>query len=187
LTAPGIFAKRRPPSRFVENALNSRFVSFHPANVAMNTLKSGVLTAERKLVLAAVLVACVTASLAFVGGLSSWQYYLTVEECQADGPSLVGKRLRVNGTVAPASLKIANGRKSATFDLMGTGPGLGVVCEGPLPDNLAEGIQVVVEGELRRPGWLEGERVMTRCASKYQSGGSGPAQGPPASRHGSAR
>jgi cytochrome c-type biogenesis protein CcmE len=153
----------------------------------MNRVTNGVLTAERKLALAAAVIACVTVSMAVVGARSSWQYYLTVEECQADGPSLLGKRIRVNGTIAPASLKITDGRKSAAFTLAGTGSGsgtaLGVVCAGPLPDNLAEGIQVVVEGELQRPGSLQGERVLTRCASKYRSEGSGP----PPGGHGSAR
>jgi cytochrome c-type biogenesis protein CcmE len=159
----------------------------------MNRVTTGVLTAERKLALAAAVIACVTVSMAVVGARSSWQYYLTVEECQADGPSLLGKRIRVTGTIAPASLKITDGRKSAAFTLAGTGTGsgsgsgsgtaLGVVCAGPLPDNLAEGIQVVVEGELQRPGSLHGERVLTRCASKYRSEGSGP----PPGGHGSAR
>jgi cytochrome c-type biogenesis protein CcmE len=165
------------------NVPSGRSLSFHPAIVAMNMVATRKFTAERKLALAAAVIACVTVSMAFVGARSSWQYYLTVEECQADGPSLLGKRIRVNGTIVPASLKITEGRKAAAFTLAGTGPGLAVVCAGPLPDNLAEGIQVVVEGELQRPGSLQGERVLTRCASKYRSEGSGP----PPGGHGSAR
>jgi cytochrome c-type biogenesis protein CcmE len=38
-----------------------------------------------------------------------------------------------------------------------------------LPDNLVEGIDVVVEGTLEKQGRLRGEKVMTRCASKYQA------------------
>lgn len=135
----------------------------------MNTERPFRLTAERKLALAAAGIGCVIASLAFVGGLSSWQYYLTVAECQADAATLVGKRVRVNGTVAPGSLTIEPGRASAAFTLAGSGDGLGVVCPGPLPDNLAEGIQVVVEGRLLDARRFRGDRVLTQCASKYQS------------------
>ena len=49
------------------------------------------------------------------------------------------------------------------------GANLKVVCSGPLPDNLAEGIAVLVEGRLDDGGLLHGEKVLTRCASKYQS------------------
>jgi cytochrome c-type biogenesis protein CcmE len=38
-----------------------------------------------------------------------------------------------------------------------------------LPDNLKEDIDVVVEGRLNESGALQGDRVLTRCASKYQS------------------
>ena len=114
----------------------------------MQTQKTGLLNAEKKLALAAIVVTCVTGYMAYVGGSTTWQYYLTVEECLAEGPSLLGKRIRVNGTVTPDSLSIAEGRKSATFQTEGDrSRDLSVVCSGPLPDNLAEGMQVVVEGE----------------------------------------
>jgi cytochrome c-type biogenesis protein CcmE len=37
-----------------------------------------------------------------------------------------------------------------------------------MPDNLAEDIDVVVEGVLR-PDGIHAHKVITRCASKYQS------------------
>ena len=36
---------------------------------------------------------------------------------------------------------------------------------------VADGIAVLVEGRLDSAGLLHGERVLTRCASKYQSRG----------------
>jgi cytochrome c-type biogenesis protein CcmE len=38
-----------------------------------------------------------------------------------------------------------------------------------LPDNLAEKMAMVVEGRLDDSGTLHGDKVLTRCASKYQS------------------
>ena len=60
-------------------------------------------------------------------------------------------------------------RTQASFALEGDGANLKVVCPGPLPDNLAEGIAVLVEGRLDDAGLLHGEKVLTRCAGKYQS------------------
>jgi cytochrome c-type biogenesis protein CcmE len=108
--------------------------------------------------------------MAYLGAQSSWQYYLTVDECTADAGELVGSPLRVNGHVAPSSLELAPNRSTASFVLRGSNSGLVVVCDGPLPDNLAEDIDVVVEGELDAAGVLRGNRVLTRCASKYRSG-----------------
>jgi cytochrome c-type biogenesis protein CcmE len=145
------------------------------------------MSAERRLAFAAVLVTCVTGSMAFVGGSTTWQYYLTVDECLAERAALFGKRIRVNGTVAPSSLSISEGRTAATFSLKGGAGTLGVDCRGPLPDNLAEGMQVVVEGELDATGRIRSEQVLTRCASKYQSERPGPAPGSSTTGHGSAR
>ena len=147
----------------------------------MNTQKSGALNAEKKLILAAILVTCVTASMAFIGGSTTWQYYLTVEECLARRASLLGKRIRVNGTITTSTLSITEGRKAATFSLKGARQTVSVVCPGPLPDNLVEDMQVVVEGELQATGSIKGEHVLTRCASKYESRDSGSALSPSSS------
>jgi cytochrome c-type biogenesis protein CcmE len=153
----------------------------------MDTRKNDGPNAEKALLIAAIVIACVTGSMALVGGSRTWTYYLTVEECRAGGRSLLGKRIRVNGTVRPDSLAISEGRTTAAFALTGAGEVLQVACSGPIPDNLAEGVQVVVEGELQRDGRLRGERVLTKCASKYQAGRTELARSPGATGRGSLR
>ena len=122
-----------------------------------------------KLGIAACIVASVTAYMAYVGSQTSWQYFLTVEECLADAPALVNQRVRVSGKVVVDSLEIAAGRTGATFKIGEADSELSVSCSGPLPDNLAEGKDVVVEGRLDELGHLRGDKVLTRCASKYAS------------------
>ncbi len=126
-------------------------------------------TTGRKLVIAAVVVAGVTAYMAYLGASTSWQYYLTADECAADAAALAGARVRVSGRVAADSLTFAADRNEATFTLEGSQRKLQVQCAGPLPDNLAEHMDVVVEGRLERSGLLRGDKVLTRCASKYES------------------
>lgn len=105
--------------------------------------------------------------LAWLGASSSWQYYLSVDEAVADAAHLAGKRLRVSGRVTPGSLTVADDRRQATMKLAGERHTLHVACRCLLPDNLAEGIEVVVEGTMQSDG-IHGDRVITRCASKYQ-------------------
>ena len=71
--------------------------------------------------------------------------------------------------MAAGSLHVAADRSQASFDLQGATNRLRVVCTGPLPDNLAEKIDVVVEGRLEAGGLLRGDKLLTRCASKYES------------------
>ncbi len=125
------------------------------------------ITATAKLVIGAFVVAGTTVYMAYLGAASSWQYYLTAEECAAQATELAGQRLRVSGSIAPGSLKVAANRSQATFAFETDQGTIHVVCSRPLPDRLAEGIEVVVEGRMEEGGLLRGERLLTRCASKY--------------------
>lgn len=122
-----------------------------------------------KLILACLVVAGTTAYMAYLGAAQSWQYYLTSDECLADLDGFAGKRLRVSGKMAEGTLQRTHGSGHLTFDLQGTDRVLPVVCTGTAPDNLAEGIEVVVEGRLDANGTLRGDRLLTKCAGKYAS------------------
>lgn len=128
-------------------------------------------TINAKLYVGAAILAGTTAYLAYLGATTSWQYYVVVDECVASAPQLTGKRIRVNGRVAPGSLIIRDDRRMAAFTLVGTDKSLGVQCRGPLPDNLRTDIEVVVEGTLLADGRLSGDKVLTKCASKYEAEG----------------
>jgi cytochrome c-type biogenesis protein CcmE len=133
------------------------------------------MTLKAKLLLGGTVMTAAIIYVAYLGASSSWQYYLLVDECVAQASQLHGKRLRVSGRVADDSLSISADRREASFRLLGHEQSLQVSQRGPLPDNLAEGIEVVVEGSLRPDGQLQGDKVITRCASKYapeETGGS---------------
>ena len=106
------------------------------------------MTTGRKLAVASVLVAGAIVFLTYLGAAESWQYYLTVDECLKDASSYGGTCLRVNGRVAAGSLRIAPDRRQADFVLQGEIGTLSVTCRCPIPDNLAENMDVVVEGRL---------------------------------------
>jgi cytochrome c-type biogenesis protein CcmE len=124
--------------------------------------------ATAKLLIVTTIAASSATWLAYSGASASWQYYLTIDECLEAADSLVDSRLRVSGRVAAESLEIADDRSEARFRLQGSQGELQVRVPGPLPDNLAEDMEVVVEGTLASTTELQGTAVLTRCASKYE-------------------
>jgi cytochrome c-type biogenesis protein CcmE len=127
------------------------------------------MTTGTRLAIGSAIVLGVTAYMTYLGASSSWQYYLTVDECIANASALFHEPIRVSGKIAADSLSVEKDRVEATFSLEGTHSNLCVNCSGQLPDNLAEGRQVVVEGRMQNADHLVGDRVLTRCASKYSS------------------
>ena len=127
------------------------------------------MTTGKRLALVGVVLAGLTAYMAYLGASSSWRYYATVDECLSNLPTFTGQRIRVSGKVAAHTLQIAKDRKQATFSLRGAEGEMRVICTGLLPDNLAEEREVVAEGLLEEHAVLRCDKVLTQCASKYQS------------------
>ena len=125
----------------------------------------------KKLAIAGLVIAGVTAYMAYLGASSSWQYYMTAKECVDNATQIAGRRIRVSGTIVPGSLVIGPDRQEARFSLGEAGSNLPVVCTGPLPDDLSptKPMEVVVEGRLEDSCTLHGEKLITRCASKYSA------------------
>ena len=66
------------------------------------------------------------------------------------------------------TLHIDRGTQQATFAAgRPTGDRSTSSVAGSIPDNLAEGMEVVVEGQLERQNLVRGHKVMTKCRSKY--------------------
>jgi cytochrome c-type biogenesis protein CcmE len=124
-----------------------------------------------KITLAGLVIAGVTAYMAYLGASSSWQYYVTVKECVENAKDMSGQRIRISGSIAAGSLLIASDRREAHFSLTEAGSKLDVVCKGPLPDDLSpdKSMDVVVEGRLDADHTFRGEKLITRCASKYDA------------------
>jgi len=125
----------------------------------------------KKLVIAGLVIAGVTAYMAYLGASASWRYYMTVQECVENATQVAGQRIRVSGTILPGSLVIAPDRQEARFSLSEAGSNLPVVCAGPLPDDLSptKSMEVVVEGRLEGSYMLHGDKLITKCASKYNA------------------
>ncbi len=124
-------------------------------------------TMSRKLALGGTILLGVLGYLAYLGASSNWQYYLLVDECVGHSEQWRGKALRVSGRVAAGTLQLDPDHRAASFRLAGSEHEVAVTYAGTLPDNLAEGMDVLVEGRLQPDGRLQGHKIITRCASKY--------------------
>jgi cytochrome c-type biogenesis protein CcmE len=120
-----------------------------------------------KLLLCSVVIVASLGYAVYLGAASGWQYYLQVDECLGQADQFQGKRLRLSGRVAIGSLKASPELREANFVLEGTEHSLPVCYHGAVPDNLAEGRDVVVEGVLTGDDRFQCETLITRCASKY--------------------
>lgn len=127
------------------------------------------MTTGKRLALIGVVLVGATAYMAYLGAAGSWRYYATVDECLSNLPTFAGQRIRVSGKVAANTLQMAKDRKQASFSLRGKDGDLPVICSASVPDNLAEGRDVVAEGLLENPAILRCDKVLTQCAGKYES------------------
>jgi cytochrome c-type biogenesis protein CcmE len=124
---------------------------------------------KRKFLIGGFIVLIAIAYLTFMGFSSSATYYYEVGELLAQGSSVYGENVRVNGQVAPGSVEQeAAGRKLrfTIMDIEGKGD-LPVFYQGVVPDSFKVGAEVVVEGKLNPDGTFQAGTLMPKCPSKY--------------------
>jgi len=96
-------------------------------------------------------------------------YYMTVKELCARGTIPKNEGLRVNGYVAPSSIRWDADKIELRFILAEGKDSLRVFYHGVSPDQLAEAQQVVVEGKMAANGELLATKILLKCPSKYEA------------------
>lgn len=99
---------------------------------------------------------------------SSWSYYYSVDELAQLDSGGGDHSLRIAGRVKAGTVDRNIESLSLGFVLSGAEAELPVQYKGVVPDNFAEGREVVVEGRLGTGGVFNAENLMTRCESKYK-------------------
>jgi cytochrome c-type biogenesis protein CcmE len=100
---------------------------------------------------------------------SSWAYYYSVDDFSVNSSQVKNQSLRIAGKVKPNSIVRNVQKMSMNFTLSGTNTEVPVFYKGTVPDNFAEGKEVVVEGRLDTAGMFQAETLLTRCESKYKA------------------
>lgn len=114
----------------------------------------------------------VVAALAFllVNGLRHFtEYYLTVPQVVAAGPSLEGASVRVAGVVLGKTVHYDAQRPYLSFVMKGGGKSLKVVYYGVEPDTFgAPDVQAIADGHVERGGVFVAQHLLMKCPSHYQ-------------------
>ena len=100
---------------------------------------------------------------------SPFSYYYSVDEFSMKMDIAKNNSVRLAGKVGKDTVKRDIQQMLLEFTLTGEKNSLAVNYKGVVPDNFADDIEVVVEGQLADSGVFEAKKVMTRCESKYKA------------------
>ena len=131
---------------------------------------------QTKFLVGGLVVVLVMVYLVFSSLSGATQYYLTVAEIEAQGPS--NRIVRVNGIVNGDSIQYDPRALTLEFDLVDDSGRLPVVHHDVMPDMLRDGADAVVEGKYREDGVFEVNPggLLLKCPSKYEEAATTTAQ-----------
>ena len=121
------------------------------------------------------------------------EYFMTVNELQAKGNSIIGQNIRISGAVAGDTIQYNPTTNNLSFVIANV-PGdnatiqaqgglakvlheavidpararLTVVYNGPKPDLLRDEAQAIITGHLGEDGAFHAEELLLKCPTKYQ-------------------
>ncbi|CAN5464368.1 hypothetical protein BH10PLA1_BH10PLA1_03200 [soil metagenome] len=147
------------------------FVTFGTAFVpCIPDYRNALMTSIKlKLTVGAFVLLLAVSYLAIAGVKKGWVYFMPLDQFVAD-PAYQDRRVRLNGKVAVDDLQIDRAGLVATFNLQGDHEQVRVQYHGVIPDMFRAHHEVIVEGQLGSDHVFHADLLMTKCASKYQTG-----------------
>jgi cytochrome c-type biogenesis protein CcmE len=128
--------------------------------------------AKRRLIAVTVVILAAILTMVMLTATDQGAVYTSVAKVASDS-SLVGKKVKVGGTVVAGSWDKKSNPMRFTIrsesDTAGTGPTLKVVYSGTVPSTFGDGVVAIVTGTLARGGVVNATEMITKCPSKYQS------------------
>jgi len=124
-----------------------------------------------KLIIAGLAIATAVAFLAIAGVRDGWVYFLPVDT-YLENPT--PGRVRLHGKVGGNEFHVSRASLTAEFDLLGANRSIRVQYAGVVPEMFDVDRDVVIEGKRDASGVFHADTLLTKCASKYESGGEDP-------------
>ncbi len=122
---------------------------------------------KKKFLIGGIIVFLAIGYLSYTGFVGGATYYYTVGELMEQGSSIYDENVRVNGDVAPGSVRQEAAGHTLSFTITDAEESLPVVYQGVVPDSFKVGNEVVVEGYLDSSGIFQAHTLMPKCPSKY--------------------
>lgn len=110
--------------------------------------------------------------LALQGSHNFSNYFVTVRAFRADPARFHHQTLRVQGTIAPASVRYNHHTATLSFDLTQGRAQLPVVYRGAMPNERFHNVQAIVKGHMGPAGTFKADKLEIQCPDHYA-----PAQG----------
>ena len=125
---------------------------------------------RNKILLAAVVLIGAISYLTYAAMKDGWTtYHLSVDDFSRQAQYRT-QRVRLAGKVGEANLVLGSAKLGAKFDLEGQSQNIPVNYHGILPDLFKPACEVIVEGKLDSAGVFQADVLLTKCASKYETG-----------------
>ena len=141
-----------------------------PAPPTAATGLPSLLSKRRRLIIVGIVLLAAFGYFGFTAFQAATSFYLTVDELVAQGPT-AGKSVRVVGALVEGSFTRESTENTiATFQLHRNGAQIAATHDGVVPDLFFNPhSEIVLEGAYEPGGVFMTDRVLVKCASKYQS------------------
>jgi len=124
---------------------------------------------NRKLLVAAAILAVAVGFLIYNAVDSSAAYYMTVSELDAEGSAIQGEKVRVGGDVVDGSIVRGDIGEELQFDVTDGGSEITMVYNGDVPDIFADNAEVIATGTMGPDGVFVAEELLTKCPSRFEA------------------
>ena len=112
---------------------------------------------------------CVALGILIFTGINSCSvYYYTVSEIIEKGEDKYGDNVRVSGNIVEDSIDWDAQITELKFAIADESSSLSVVYKGTMPHTFEENKEIVVEGEYGADGIFHADKLVMKCATKYE-------------------
>ncbi|MDD5486909.1 MAG: cytochrome c maturation protein CcmE [Dehalococcoidales bacterium] len=132
---------------------------------------------NKKFLIGGIIIGLAIVILAIMGFQGGNSYYYTVAEALEQREALAQTQVRIQGEVA-AGFETSNAGQNLFFTLLQVNEddavepisaSIEIYYTGVIPNNFEAGRHVVVEGRFAEDGSFSATKIITACASKYES------------------
>jgi len=146
-----------------------------------------------KFIIGGLLILAAVVYLIFSSTKANAEFFMTVDELQAQSTDMMGRNLRISGAVVGSTIQFNPGNQILTFDIANV-PGDNATIEaqgglakvlheavvdparkritinynGPKPDLMRDEAQAIITGHLGEDGVFHADELLLKCPTKYE-------------------
>lgn len=131
----------------------------------------GAVSKKVRLQLGAAMILVALVYLGIQGARNFSQYFIPVNQFQAQATRYAGQVVRVQGRLLASTVRYDAQTETMTFVLAKGADRLPVKYVGPVPTEQYQDADAIVEGQLGRNGVFDAQKLMIQCPDHYKAAG----------------